>query len=519
MSKLDTTSKTHVLFLDMQEVTDLWNVRMSVVEAEKHPLNPSLPLGDINEWDSRQAAPWEVRTVLYDEQEDIFKAWYGGIDIDYEVHYINGRPKPKKEYSMGYATSRDGVRWHKPNLGLFEFNGNKNNNMCHHSWGAVIKDLSEQDPQKRYKLVRKNRKRNELGKYSHVFLDYSADGIHWEQGPQLGVPGVPEWDGLAPDIIAFIRDEQDPDPQRRYKLVWQTKGESNKHGPRRVRIKHMAWSPDAIHWTACPTNPFFNPNDSTEIENHFLLIFPHRGWYIMLYEYGWYYPRNIARDVSIFENQEFRLNEENAYYWDYGQDIRLAVSRDGVNYTRINSHQQVITRGIPGAWDAGSLIITDKIPIKNNKMYLYYAGSGMEWGGWRSRRGSRVNRMGLATLDLDRFTCLEVCDGDSYGWAYTIPIEVRKPDEAQLVVNVSDTDPNRSWVEFDLLDADTGDAVPGYALDDCARVDEDGISIVAHWKGGATLSGVKVKNVRLRIRLYGRAKLYSFGFKSNKDSA
>ena len=66
MSKLDTTSKTHVLFLDMQEVTDLWNVRMSVVEAEKHPLNPSLPLGDINEWDSRQAAPWEVRTVLYD---------------------------------------------------------------------------------------------------------------------------------------------------------------------------------------------------------------------------------------------------------------------------------------------------------------------------------------------------------------------------------------------------------------------------------------------------------------------
>jgi len=143
----------------------------------------------------------------------------------------------------------------------------------------------------------------------------------------------------------------------------------------------------------------------------------------------------------------------------------------------------------------------------------------MEWGGWRSRRGSRVNRMGLATLDLDRFTCLEVCDGDSYGWAYTKPIEVCKPDEAQLVVNVSDTDPNRSWVEFDLLDVDTGDAVPGYALDDCARVDEDGISVVAHWKDGPTLSGIKVKNVRLRIRLYGRAKLYSFGFKSNKDSA
>jgi len=82
MPELDTTPKTHVLFLDMQEVAALQNVRRSVVEARKHPLNPLLPLGDVDAWDSVKAAPWESRTILYDEQERLLKAWYAGIDLD-----------------------------------------------------------------------------------------------------------------------------------------------------------------------------------------------------------------------------------------------------------------------------------------------------------------------------------------------------------------------------------------------------------------------------------------------------
>ena len=107
MSELDTTPQTHILFLDMQEVAELLNVRRSVVEAEKHPLNPVLPLGDIDAWDSIKAAPWESRTVIYDEEEGLFKAWYGGIDLN-----------PKSIYATGYATSNDGVHWRKPSLGV-----------------------------------------------------------------------------------------------------------------------------------------------------------------------------------------------------------------------------------------------------------------------------------------------------------------------------------------------------------------------------------------------------------------
>src|SRR5580658_5294873 len=74
---LDTTSNTYVLFLDMQEVESMKNMEMVVNQAEKHPANPILPTGDLNEFDFHQASSWGG-TVIYDEDEKVFKLWYVG---------------------------------------------------------------------------------------------------------------------------------------------------------------------------------------------------------------------------------------------------------------------------------------------------------------------------------------------------------------------------------------------------------------------------------------------------------
>src|SRR5579864_9117467 len=55
---LDTTSSTHVLFLDMQELESLHNIELVVNQAEKHPANPVLPTGDLNDFDFHQASSW-----------------------------------------------------------------------------------------------------------------------------------------------------------------------------------------------------------------------------------------------------------------------------------------------------------------------------------------------------------------------------------------------------------------------------------------------------------------------------
>ena len=49
--KLDTTSNTYVLFLDMLEVASLDNVEQVVGLAEKHQANPVIPRDD--NWRSR----------------------------------------------------------------------------------------------------------------------------------------------------------------------------------------------------------------------------------------------------------------------------------------------------------------------------------------------------------------------------------------------------------------------------------------------------------------------------------
>ena len=99
-------SLTYILFFDMAEIAETRGVRQSIVEAQKHPLNPVLRLGDIHEWDSMRASPWASRTVVYRRGgQPHFKAWYYGSD---------GQPGPHR---TGYATSGDGARWEKPATG------------------------------------------------------------------------------------------------------------------------------------------------------------------------------------------------------------------------------------------------------------------------------------------------------------------------------------------------------------------------------------------------------------------
>ena len=120
-------------------------------------------------------------------------------------------------------------------------------------------------------------------------------------------------------------------------------------------------------------------------------------------------------------------------FGSYCADIRLAVSRDGEHFKRIQPHQKVIGRGRRGEWDDGFLVISDKPVIKDNTIYLYYAGNGEDWTSWPggnippgyrfpSTGSVRLSRMGLATLEADRFTCLETTDRETPGIVTTVPI-------------------------------------------------------------------------------------------------
>jgi len=74
-----------------------------------------------------------------------------------------------------YATSKDGVVWEKPELGLHGFDGSTKNNVVARdvAGGAgVFKDPHDPDPARRYKLV------YDLG-FSKLRVRFSPDGLHW----------------------------------------------------------------------------------------------------------------------------------------------------------------------------------------------------------------------------------------------------------------------------------------------------------------------------------------------------
>ena len=73
-------------------------------------------------------APWEGNTCFYhtvfqDGQQ--FRMYYRGAHHDEEAGKV-------AHEVVCYAESRDGIHWTKPELGVVEFNGSKQNNIRHY---------------------------------------------------------------------------------------------------------------------------------------------------------------------------------------------------------------------------------------------------------------------------------------------------------------------------------------------------------------------------------------------------
>ena len=481
---MNTNSGSKSVFLSMDGVESCQNVVRSICEATKHPANPLLPLGRVDEWDALQARPWESRTVLYDEQDKLFKCWYCGSDLSME-----------RWWASGYAVSEDGVHWVKPRVGRIEYNGSKDNNIVWAGWGPVIKDNDEPDPARRYKAILKGpAPKEDYG----IRLAYSPDGVDWTECEPFQLP---EWKGRFPDIVVFRKDDQEPDPSRRYRIVWQAVGKADKPGPEMVRTKCIAFSADGENFAASKDNPFLHPNDGPEQENHFLMLAPWEGQWVLPYECGWYCPNGQG------------------VYGQYLADIRLAVSDDGEHFRRVNPQQKLIPRGRHGQWDDGFLVISDKPVVKDDTIYLYYCGQGEDWTSWPDKvptyrhasTGSvRLSRMGLATLRLDGWTCLETADGEIPGSATTTAIEATER-AAELQVNVSRAQPLRSAMRVEVLDAATNAVLEGFARDDCRPVEVDGIRRPVVWKD-RSLADVQAGSIKLRFCLYGAVRLHAYGF-------
>ena len=455
-------------------------------QPEKYPGNPILEAD----------RPWEhsllLGSVIYDEEDRIFKMWYSTWNPPW-YGYSN-----EEASLVCYATSIDGIHWHKPSLGIIEFRGSKDNNIVMKSYNRgvardgtpyqnawigrilyldrVFKDVDDPDPERRYKMSFWDATERGEG----ICIAFSPDGIHWRR-----YEGNPVCRVNAPhDAFSIMHDEE----EGRYiafpnLLFEEGLPEFN------MRKIGRCESRDFIHWTE--PELILMPDE----EDH-----PHTPenapWpYVQFY------------NITAFNYEGLYLGLL-AYYRadpkDQTMDAQLTVSRDSYRWLRAGDRYTFLPNGPRGSWDEG--MISDISPpiIIGNIIYLYYGGTdGPHYSNFSK------SRIGLATLRLDGFVSI---DAVKEGVLTTKPLTfkgTRLEINAEIRRHAAVQD-WRGYVKVEVQD-DRGRAIPGYSAEECDPFTGDSVHHIVTWRGNPDVSPLQDRPVRLKFHMR-RAKLYSFRF-------
>ena len=444
--------RTRYLLLDSRVIENTENAKLSVSMARKHPANPLFG----------EDKPWEQRydnmcpSVIHDEADGLYKLWYDPFIHDssakgmtLEQRHTTSYRIRRREDGTCYATSRDGLKWEKPELGLVEYEGGKANNLVlrgPHGPG-VFKDARDPDPARRYKMF-----------HARDVLRFSPDGLHWsEPKPCEGIDSNSDTHNnmlWAPDIeryVAIVRLRSGADRRSGQRVVARSESTDLKTWTRAVEVLRIG--EDGRHAYSMP-------------------VFRYAGIYLGL--------------VAVFRTKEDRVHTE------------LAWSPDTLTWQRIDPGTPLIGNApSEGEYDWGCVYAADDPVLLDNEIRIYYLGSNGKHTSWRD------GFFCLATLPPDRWAGYEQVDRNLPAVVVTRPFKL---DGNTLQVNV---DAQAGDFRVEILD-ESGKPIPGFSGTDAPtsqRVDD--LRLVPRWQGGADLSSLAGKAVRLRFHLKN-AKVYSF---------
>lgn len=348
---------------------------------------------------------------------------------------------------------------------MFEFNGNKNNNICYpngYQYALMrMPEKLEPNPGKRYRMA--------YVADGGCSLAYSPDGIHWTTSPENplwenGSAGDP--DSIIAENGVYLYDPHDPDPERRYKCYPQIVGDEGE------RTIGLMTSPDGIHFKTYFNNPIMDARLGVEKQTHMIEIcWLRHGIFLGLY---------------------------GCYLEDDRTDARLAVSRDGIHWVRVKNEVSVIPNGPPGSFDWGDIWPSNDPMIEGKDAWIYYSGTDLSLAG-----GDGYSSMGRGKLRLDGFARMRLRKGTAQGSLTTVPLKVRDLEKTRLLVNLEHKANGNGSLRVEVLDAATGTTVAGYSAEDCTALTEDGLEVPVSWRNNSDLSGIKAEKIRLRFHFSG----------------
>ena len=493
------------LLIDDHEVSEQKHVLRIMNRLRKHP-RPVL-VAD-RPWEGERAQAWGS---VIQEPDGLFRMWYFAFNTQRRFDQLDVG-------GYAYAESHDGIHWHKPNLGVVEFRGSKRNNLfysCH--------------PQGK-NLVDEELARRGLGLPA---ID--------EHGNQIGV--INNLDGLT-----VVRDDDDPDPMRRYKLIanmqdhrmWAPAYPKRYPGvspeqvarSRAVFGQYMDTSPDGIHWTRKPRRLF------PALGGDYMMVtrdHRHRRWWLneRAHDQG-------GRNASLRTSQDWKkwsklqvvfgkgsdpeynktfqwhggitpfnygnVNIGLAERWPLaglGATCELVCQRPGQAWHRVFPNRPFLDVGAEESFDRILAYPSHNPPGRvGEKLLIHYTGGGIKT---HSNRGVPMS-MGLATIGLDRFAGLGQWRNLPPGHVRTTPIKLTRK---HLAINVEYLE--HTPIRVAAIGPD-GSPLPGYSLEESQiPVDNKRLYSLARWKTKPDLDELVGQTVSLHFEIRG-AVLYSYRF-------
>ena len=472
------------LFIDDHLVADMQGVRKRLNQPVKYENNPVL----------KRDQKWEVSgpgyaTILYDAEEKLFKVWYENWDRDGE-----------SRASLLYATSLNGIDWHKQLV-----DKEKQTNLVAQPTirgtqaEGIMKDRLETDPAKRYKMLF-SCKPDGTDKSLMTSAAYSADGIQWTVYPDLPIIPFsdtqicPFWDARHQRYMALLR-----------------------FGPPNTRIVSRIESEDFLTWSPKVTIMRRTKMD-VPLNTQFYQTAP--------FAYGNYYFGIMA----AYHNESLKPITP-AAPWTDRKNLHLIYSRNGLTWSRVGKHgaipagelnkdkdwKQIALDAVflpygekDKEWDWGTVspIFTPEPIVVNDELWFYYTGiDAKNWWTWSGDPPKRElmpvepnKGIGLARLRVDGFVSVDA--GADLGTLTTRPL-VFLGDT--LIVNANAKGGSLVVAALD----PKGNVIEGFAAGDCTPITTDSVRHVVTWKGNPDCHLLQARPIKLRFHIK-QASLYAF---------
>ncbi|MFO0953753.1 MAG: hypothetical protein U0835_21875 [Isosphaeraceae bacterium] len=427
--------------------------------------------------------PWEGNACHYVtvfQDGPLYRMYYRGADTQYTEKTVR---KTHREVAC-YAESRDGVRWTRPALGLFDFNGSKANNIVWDGEGThdftPFRDTNPAAPASaRYKAFGRVDGKKGLGLVAFT----SPDGIHWTKVSETPVitrgvfdsQNLAFWDASRGEYRAYVRDFRDG------------------------RDIRTCTSKDFEHWTD-PVFLEYEPGRTSELYTNQILPYP-RAPHLFVGFPARYWDRGRTKATDALPRPEYRRvrGARSPREGTAVTDTMFMTSRDGLKF---RVWPESCVRPGPHASDSwfygdsyqnwGLVETASAFDDGPPELSVYVMERTMQ---------DRPARLRRHTLRLDGFVSANA--PLSGGEVVTRPLRF---SGSKLLLNLSTSAAGSARVE--VQDAD-GKPLPGFTLADAQEAYGDAVELPVYWKDGADLKALAGKPVRLRFVLKD-ADLFAF---------